>query len=132
MNIGEVSKKSGLASKTIRYYESIGFIAPERGKNGYRIFNDQDLHRLTFIGRARSLGFTIENCRSLLALYSDKTRASAAVKIVAQSNLCEIDAKIDGLQAMRTTLAHLIGACAGDERPDCPILNDLGSREKHQ
>ncbi|MEP2531251.1 Cu(I)-responsive transcriptional regulator [Shimia sp.] len=125
MNIGEVAKRSGLTSKTIRYYEDIGFITPCRSDNGYRDFDDRDLHRLAFIGRARSLGFTIENCRALLELYADQQRASADVKRVAQENLREIDAKIAGLQDMRSTLSQLIGACAGDERPDCPILKDL-------
>ncbi|MGX9353318.1 Cu(I)-responsive transcriptional regulator [Shimia sp. W99] len=126
MNIGEVAKRSGLPSKTIRYYEEIGFITPRRSENGYRDFDEKDLHRLAFIGRARSLGFTIENCRALLELYADQSRASADVKRVAEENLREIDAKIADLQAMRATLAHLVGACAGDSRPDCPILEDLG------
>lgn len=126
MNIGEVAKRSGLPSKTIRYYEEIGFITPRRSENGYRDFDEKDLHRLAFIGRARSLGFTIENCRALLELYADQSRASADVKRVAEENLREIDAKIADLQAMRATLAHLVGACAGDARPDCPILEDLG------
>ncbi len=78
-----------------------------------------------FIGRARSLGFTIENCRTLLALYDDKSRASADVKDVAKRNLVEIDAKIADLQSMRATLSHLIEECSGDHRPDCPILENL-------
>ncbi|MGV6802754.1 MAG: Cu(I)-responsive transcriptional regulator [Ruegeria sp.] len=126
MNIGDVAKRSGLPAKTIRYYEDIGFIRPKRTQNGYRQFDDTELHKLAFIGRARSLGFTIENCRTLLALYDDKHRASADVKRVAKQNLEEIDAKICGLKAMRATLSHLIKECAGDDRPDCPILNDLG------
>lgn len=126
MNIGEVSKRSGLPAKTIRYYEDIGFITPQRSENGYRDFDEKDLHRLAFIGRSRSLGFTIENCRQLLELYGDQSRASADVKRVAEENLREIDAKIADLQAMRGTLSHLIGTCAGDQRPDCPILEDLG------
>ena len=126
MNIGEVSKRSGLPAKTIRYYEDIGFITPRRSENGYRVFDEKDLHRLAFIGRSRSLGFTIENCRQLLELYGDQSRASADVKRVAEENLREIDAKIADLQAMRGTLSHLIGTCAGDQRPDCPILEDLG------
>ena len=126
MNIGEVSKRSGLPAKTIRYYEDIGFITPRRSENGYRDFDEKDLHRLAFIGRSRSRGFTIENCRQLLELYGDQSRASADVKRVAEENLREIDAKIADLQAMRGTLSHLIGTCAGDQRPDCPILEDLG------
>ncbi|WP_372604052.1 Cu(I)-responsive transcriptional regulator [Actibacterium sp.] len=125
MNIGQVSDRAGLPAKTIRYYEDIGLIAPERGDNGYRDFSDTDLHRLVFLGRARGLGFTIEECRTLLALYDDKSRASADVKRVAQEHLVQIDAKIDELKAMRATLSDLITACAGDHRPNCPILSGL-------
>lgn len=126
MNIGDVAERSGLPAKTIRYYEDIGFIKPRRGANGYRHFDEKELHKLAFIGRARSLGFTIEDCRTLLALYEDKHRASADVKRIAKQNLKEIDAKIADLKAMRATLSHLVAECAGDDRPDCPILNDLG------
>ncbi len=126
MNIGDVAARSGLPAKTIRYYEEIGFIKPRRGANGYRHFEERELHKLAFIGRARSLGFTIESCRTLLALYEDQHRASADVKLIAQQNLAEIDAKIADLEAMRATLAHLVAKCAGNDRPDCPILSDLG------
>ena len=127
MNIGDVSERSGVPAKTIRYYEDIGFIKPRRLANGYRDFEERELHKLAFIGRARSLGFSIEDCRVLLALYDDKGRASADVKRVAEHNLSEIDAKIADLQAMRATLSHLITECAGDQRPDCPILDSLSS-----
>ncbi|SFL10107.1 Cu(I)-responsive transcriptional regulator [Shimia haliotis] len=126
MNIGDVAERSGLPAKTIRYYEDIGFIRPARSANGYRQFSDRDLHKLAFVGRARSLGFTIEDCRTLLALYEDRGRASADVKLVAKQNLVDIDAKIAGLQEMRKTLSHLVACCAGDDRPDCPILDSLG------
>ncbi len=130
MNIGDVAERSGLPAKTIRYYEDIGFIRPARSANGYRQFADKGLHKLAFIGRARSLGFTIEDCRTLLALYEDRGRASADVKQVARENLTDIDAKIAGLQEMRSTLAHLVECCAGDDRPDCPILDSLGGQGK--
>ncbi len=126
MNIGDVAERSGLPAKTIRYYEDIGFIKPKRSLNGYRHFDEKELHKLAFIGRARSLGFTIEDCRSLLALYEDKERASADVKEIAKQNLKEIDDKIADLKAMHETLSHLIEECAGDHRPDCPILKNLG------
>lgn len=125
MNISEVSGKSGLPVKTIRYYEDIGLITPARGANGYRAFQDTDLHKLAFIGRARSLGFTIEDCRSLLKLYNDRDRASADVKRIAEAHLQDIDRKRAELTEMRNTLAHLIDACAGNDRPDCPILAGL-------
>ncbi|MEJ5216661.1 Cu(I)-responsive transcriptional regulator [Cognatishimia sp. D5M38] len=128
MNIGQVAKSSGIPVKTIRYYEEIGFIRPDRDANGYRNFDDRDLHKLAFIGRARSLGFTIEECRALLALYEDQSRASADVKRLAMDHLKDIDAKIAALKSMRDTLSDLVTSCAGDDRPDCPILNDLAGR----
>ena len=126
MNIGDVAALSGLPAKTIRYYEDIGLVKPMRDANGYRAFREQELHKLAFLGRARSLGFSIEDCRALLALYEDETRASADVKHIAEQHLERIEAKLRDLNSMRETLAHLIEECAGDHRPDCPILNDLG------
>lgn len=131
MNIGDVSNRSGLPVKTIRYYEDIGLVSPPRGSNGYRTFRDKELHKLSFLGRARSLGFTIEDCRTLMALYDDETRESADVKRVANEHLVQIETKIRGLEAMRDTLSHLVDECAGDHRPDCPILKDLGGVLAH-
>lgn len=128
MNIGDVANQTGLPAKTIRYYEDIGLVAPQRDDNGYRRFREQDVHKLNFLGRARALGFTIEDCRTLMALYEDETRASADVKQVARDHLDRIEAKISDLRAMRDTLTHLVEACAGDDRPDCPILRDLGGK----
>ena len=128
MNIGKVASRSGLPPKTIRYYEDIGLIHPMRGENGYRAFREEDLHKLTFLGRARTLGFSIEDCRTLLALYEDGKRESAQVKAVAEEHLRQIDDKITQLQSMRGTLAHLIQCCQGNDRPDCPILEDLSGR----
>jgi Cu(I)-responsive transcriptional regulator len=125
MNIGEVSDRSGLPTKTIRYYEEIGLVQPLRSDNGYRAFRDSDIHKLAFLGRARALGFSIEDCRTLLGLYEDKTRESAQVKAVAKEHLQKIDEKIEQLKSMRSTLSQLIDACQGDSRPDCPILTDL-------
>ncbi|MDG1531958.1 MAG: Cu(I)-responsive transcriptional regulator [Paracoccaceae bacterium] len=125
MNIGDVADKVGLPAKTIRYYEDIGLVKPLRDNNGYRAFQANDLHKLTFLARARKLGFTIENCRALLALYEDQARASSDVKTIANQHLEQIDAKISDLMAMRATLSHLVTECAGDNRPDCPILNGL-------
>lgn len=126
MNIGDASDKTGLPAKTIRYYEDIGLVRPRRGENGYRTFTEKDVHKLAFLGRARALGFSIEDCRTLLALYEDASRESAEVKAIAENHLDEIDAKIRALSEMRNTLAHLVHCCAGDTRPDCPILETLG------
>jgi Cu(I)-responsive transcriptional regulator len=123
MNIGDVSERSRLPAKTIRYYEDIGLIRPDRSANGYRSFREAHIHKLAFLGRARSLGFTIEECRALLALYEDPARASADVKQVAREHLAQIDRKIAELGSMRTTLSRLVDHCHGDDRPDCPILD---------
>lgn len=125
MNIGDVATRSGLPAKTIRYYEDIGLIKPHRSANGYRCFQEADLHKLAFLGRARALGFSIEDCRMLMALYEDESRASADVKQLALEHLAKIEAKIADLEAMRDTLTDLVHCCAGDNRPDCPILKDL-------
>ncbi|WP_428927031.1 Cu(I)-responsive transcriptional regulator [Marinibacterium sp. SX1] len=129
MNIGTAAKRTGLPTKTIRYYEDIGLIRPARDTNGYRDFSESDVHKLAFLGRARSFDFSIEDCRSLLALYEDDTRASGDVKRIAQVHLDRIDAKLAQLEEMRRTLASLVDCCAGDNRPDCPILRDLAAGE---
>ena len=125
MNIGDVARQSGVPPKTIRYYEDIGLIRPNRSENGYRAFTENHVHKLAFLGRARALGFTIEDCRTLLALYEDENRESVQVKAVAEEHLRQIEEKIEKLQSMRTTLTDLVEKCAGDHRPDCPILADL-------
>lgn len=130
MNIGEVAKRAGLPPKTIRYYEDIGLIKPLRDTNGYRAFRETDVHKLAFLGRSRALGFTIEDCRNLLALWEDKARASGDVRSIAKEHLTEIESKIANLQSMRDTLSELVRECAGDGRPDCPILNDLQSNKR--
>ncbi len=133
MNIGDAATKSGLPAKTIRYYEDIGLVAPGRSNNGYRDFSDTDLHKLSFVQRARSLGFSIEECRALLSLYDDRGRSSADVKTLAKAHLDQIVEKIAGLQAMQKTLSELVHKCHGDDRPDCPILDGLaGAKAKEQ
>lgn len=125
MNIGNAAARSGLPPKTIRYYEDIGLVRPRRSANGYRDFADTDLHKLAFLARARSLGFTIEDCRALLALYEDRKRTSADVKRVAEEHLARIDRKLAELESMRHVLGRLVERCHGDDRPECPIIDDL-------
>ena len=125
MNVGTAARRSGLPAKTIRYYEDIGLIRPARTQNGYRDYTGDDIHRLTFLRRARGLGFSIENCRQLMALYRDKGRASHDVREIAKSHVKVIEEKVRELESMRATLQKLIHACHGDERPDCPILDDM-------
>ena len=128
MNIGYASEKSNLPAKTIRYYEDIRLIKPGRAENGYRDYSVQDVHRLRFLQRARSLGFTIDECRQLLSLYDDEGRSSADVKTIANSKLAEIREKIRELRSLEATLKHLVSHCNGDDRPDCPIIDDLAGK----
>ena len=126
MNIGKVAELSGVPAKTIRYYESIGLtLPPPRSESGYRTYAEEDVHMLKFVARARSLGFSIDDCRGLLALYRDRGRASADVKRIAEEHIGEIERKIAELQSMRTVLRRLAEKCHGDDRPDCPILDEL-------
>lgn len=127
MNIAHAAKASGLPPKTIRYYEDIGLVHAGRRPNGYRFYREADVHRLRFLQRARSLGFTIEECRTLMSLYDDKARASADVKRIAQEHLAHIEQKIAELEGLRRTLGRLVDDCHGDERPECPILDDLSA-----
>jgi MerR family transcriptional regulator, copper efflux regulator len=128
MNIGEAAEKSKLPVKTLRYYEDIALVAPMRRDNGYREYCEKDILRLRFLQRARSLGFSIGECRTLLSLYDDKSRASADVKAIALGKIDEIDQKIDTLRSLRLTLATLANHCHGDHRADCPIIDDLAGR----
>ncbi|MXN63626.1 Cu(I)-responsive transcriptional regulator [Stappia sp. GBMRC 2046] len=128
MNIGHASEKSNLPAKTIRYYEDIRLIKPGRAENGYRDYSVQDVHRLRFLQRARSLGFTIDECRQLLSLYDDEGRSSADVKTIANAKLSEIREKIRELKSLEATLKHLVSHCSGDNRPECPIIDDLAGK----
>lgn len=125
MNIGNAARESGLPAKTIRYYEDIGLLQPGRRENGYRAYSANDIHRLAFLKRARGLGFSIGDCRQLMALYDDRERASHDVREIAITNVRAIEEKIAELQSMKATLNRLIKACHGDDRPDCPILEEI-------
>ena len=125
-NIGEASAATGVSAKMIRHYESVGLI-PEAGRTfaGYRLYGEADLHRLRFIKRARTLGFSMKQIESLLALWNDQHRASAEVKKLAQAHADELGTKILEMQAMQRTLLDLSRHCRGNQRPECPILDDL-------
>ena len=130
MTIGEVSAKSGVPAKTIRYYEETGLISPAgRQANLYRTYDEHDVAMLRFIGRARRLGFSIEDLKSLIALYRDRTRSARDVKKLAEQHLVHVEQKIRELQSIRNALAHLIEQCSGDDHPDCPIIDDLSGKE---
>ncbi len=126
MNIGAAARQSGVPAKTIRYYESVGLIGPaDRTASGYRVYGRQDVETLRFVQRARSLGFSVEEVGSLLALWRDRSRSSAEVKDLARRRVADIDRKMAELAEMRETLTHLMEVCHGDARPDCPILQGL-------
>ena len=126
MNIGEAARASGVSAKMVRHYESIGLIgAAQRTESGYRVYGEQDVQVLQFIHRSRALGFSLERIKTLLALWQDKHRASKDVRAMAKEHIAELDRKIADMQSMRRTLEKLATACHGDERPDCPILDDL-------
>jgi MerR family transcriptional regulator, copper efflux regulator len=126
MNIGDAARASGVTAKMIRYYESVGLLAPKaRTESGYRVYGDDEIHTLRFIRQARRLGFLVEDIRKLLALWQDRARASAEVKAIALEHVAELDRRIAELTDMRDTLAHLAQHCHGDARPECPILEQL-------
>lgn len=128
MNISQAAEQSGLPPKTIRYYEDIGLVEPARRRdNGYRDYAERDVHMLRFLHRARDLGFSVADCRSLLSLYTDSDRHSADVKAIALNRIAEIDRKIAELGEMRSVLATLAEKCHGDDRPDCPILDQFAA-----
>ncbi|HTS91817.1 MAG TPA: Cu(I)-responsive transcriptional regulator [Stellaceae bacterium] len=130
MNIGTVSRATGLPAKTIRYYESIGLVAPaERSAGNYRRYGESELMALRFVERARRLGFTLKEVSELLALWRDKSRQSAEVRALAQAQIRRLDARLRELRSMRRTLEHLVERCRGDERPDCPILDELAGEK---
>lgn len=128
MNIGEASKGSGVSTKMIRYYESIGLIRPPlRTEAGYRVYSDSEVHALRFINQARDLGFSTEQIGDLLALWRDRTRVSADVKAIALEHIEALEAKAQALQAMSATLRHLADNCHGDDRPDCAIIEGFAA-----
>lgn len=129
MNIGAAAELANLPAKTIRYYEDIRLIKPERAENGYRFYSQSDVERLRFLQRARGLGFSVEECRLLVSLYQDDNRASAEVKSIASAKIIEIDAKIDQLGGMRKTLSSLVSECRGNNEPKCAIIDELSGKD---
>jgi MerR family copper efflux transcriptional regulator len=128
LNIGEAAQASGVSAKMIRHYESIGLLpAARRTASGYRVYGEQDVRVLQFIHRGRALGFPLEKIADLLALWQDQGRASADVRRLAEQHIDELNRKIAELQAMKRTLESLAHSCHGDQRSDCPILDDLAT-----
>ncbi len=126
MSIGEAASRSGVPAKTIRFYEEAGIVRPPaRRGNGYRTYGDADIHTLRFIHRARRLGFSLKEVASLLKLYRERGRASRDVKKLALAHVAALDRKIAELTAIRDTISRLAERCHGDDRPHCPILDEL-------
>ena len=126
MNIGQAAKTSGVSAKMIRYYEQIKLITPaHRTESSYRTYTENDINTLKFIRRARDLGFSVEQMKTLVALWRDKSRSSADVKAIALEHVAELERKAAAIQAMSRTLKHLAQHCHGDDRPECPIIDDI-------
>lgn len=129
LTIGALSKRSGVPAKTIRYYEEVGLLPePRRAANGYRYYDERSVHTLRFVGRSRDLGFSMEDIGELLTLWNDKGRKSSSVRAIAEAHVAAIQSKIHMLEDMKNTLEHLVHCCHGDDRPDCPILDELSAR----
>ena len=127
MKIGDAAKRSGLPVKTVRYYADIGLVEPARQTNGYRDYGDAELRRLSFIGRARAFGFSIDECRRLLGLYDDPNRASSDVKALAEAHVTALDRKLAELHTLRDELSAIASECAGDDGARCPIIEHLAA-----
>lgn len=126
VTIGEAASRSGMPPKTIRFYEQIGLIKPaQRFANQYRAYSTEDVHTLKFVHRARNLGFSLKDIQALLSLYRDRRRASRDVKRMALQHIAEVDRRIAELTAIRNVIAGLAQQCHGDDRPQCPILDEL-------
>ncbi len=125
MNIGEAAERSGLNSKTIRYYESLGLVEPGRAENGYRDYTSGDVAQLRFLQHCRAVGFNLDECRELLALYQDPNRRSAEVKALVMSHVAQVEAQLEQLETMRSTLLSMAEQCPGDEHADCAIIDNL-------
>lgn len=129
VNIGEAAQATGVSAKMIRHYEALGLIPPAgRSVAGYRLYAEQDLHKLRFLRHARDLGFSTGQIAELLSLWQDRQRPSSKVKQIAEQHIAALEQKIAALHAMQSQLQQLVAACHGDERPDCPILDQLAAR----
>ena len=132
VHIGEAARLAGLSARMVRHYESLGLLpAVHRTDSGYRLYSEAEVHQLRFIKRARDLGFSMDEVSELLGLWQNRRRTSARVRAIAQRHLDELAARIEAMESMRRTLQHLVHCCHGDERPECPILDDLASGARH-
>lgn len=126
MNIGEAARQSGVSAKMVRHYESLGLLPHvHRSDSGYRQYSAAEVHTLRFIKRSRELGFSMLEIAELVSLWQNRRRASENVRRIAKKHADELAQRIAAMQAMQKTLGHLIHCCQGNDRPDCPILDDL-------
>lgn len=126
--IGEAARRAGVSARMVRHYESLGLLPPVgRTDSGYRQYTEAEVHALRFIRRARDLGFAMHEITELLGLWQDKARASSQVKRIAQAHIDDLATRIAAMQAMQRSLQSLVRCCHGDQRPDCPILDDLAA-----
>lgn len=129
--IGEAARRAGVSARMLRHYESLGLLPQvARSDSGYRQYSEADVHVLRFIRRSRDLGFSIEEITTLLGLWQDQARTSASVKQIAQAHIDSLSERIAAMQAMQRSLQSLVQCCHGDDRPDCPILDDLAAADK--
>lgn len=132
ITIGEAARHSNISAKMLRHYESLGLLGTvARTESGYRLYSAADVHTLRFIKRCRDLGFSMAEIAELVGLWQDRRRASSSVKKIAQKHMVELTARIDAMQSMQRTLTRLLDCCHGDDRPDCPILDDLAGNVKN-
>ena len=129
MNIGKAAKLSNLTIKAVRYYANIGLVKPQQNiRTGYRDYTDEEVVKLKFIGKARKFDFSIDECRELLSLYEDKNRTSKEVKKITLEKISQIDSKLRDLNGLKKELSYLANNCHGDDRPNCPILEELSKK----
>lgn len=130
ITIGEAARRTGVSAKMIRWYEATGLLpTAARSEAGYRHYDEADLHKLRFVRRARDLGFSVDAIADLLALWRDRARPSAGVKAIAEQQIADLRRRIAELEGMARTLERLAESCCGDERPECPILDDLATED---
>ena len=129
MNIGKAAKLSNLTIKAVRYYANIGLVKPQQNiSTGYRDYTDDEVAKLKFIGKARKFDFSIDECKELLSLYEDKNRTSKEVKRITLEKISQIDSKLRDLNGLKKELSFLANNCQGDDRPNCPILEELSKK----
>jgi len=128
MFISEIAKKLKITTRTIRHYEETGIINSKRLKNNYRYFDTENIDKLKFLIRSRKLGFSLKECKELIKLFENKTRESKNVRNIAKNKIKVLSEQIKELEDLKKSLQWLVLKCPGDEKPDCPIINELAKK----